>query len=191
MEIHRIFKGLITLVIEQGIEVAATAKPAVAGDQHARVHVRGGHMWIARVGDQADAAGPEVSVGLVSAGYLGGESFRKCPVHKGEMDTDLLEHLATHKAHPAPAKVFAAVSTGPFGQFETACRAFIERRGSRIFERFKAGADVFLEGFEPRACAGLAGIQIRIGHAAFDALLALLRQARCCHRPQVRITRVG
>ena len=148
-------------------------------------------MRIAGVGDQADAAGPEVSVGLVGAGYLGSESFRKSPVYKGKMDADLLEHPATHQAHTAAAEVFGAVSTGPVSQLEPTCRAFVQGRGGCIFERFKAGADVFLEGFEPCACAGLAGIQIRISHGAFDALLALLRQARCCHRPQVRITRVG
>ena len=147
-------------------------------------------MRVARMGDQADSAGPEMPVGLVRARDLRGERLGKCPVHKGKVNADLLEHLAAHQPHPPAAKVFGAVATGPFGQLEPPGRAGIEGPVDGIFQCLEAGADIVLQRFEPGAGARLAGIEIGIGHAAFDALSGLLRQARCCHRPQVRITRV-
>ena len=175
MKIDRVFKALIALVGEQGIEVAAAAKPGFAGHQHARVHVGRGHARVEGVSDQGNSAGPELTAGFVCAGYLGSKGFGKSAVDFREMHANLFEHLAPHQAHAATAQVCAAIAPAPVLQHESPGISTVKRGQGSVFDGFEARDDVFLKRPEPGACLGLARREIGSLSVADHALLLRFR----------------
>jgi hypothetical protein len=55
----RVEIGGIVLIGDRRVEIAAAAKPRLAGGEEAGVHVHGGHMRIGHMRDKADAGGGE------------------------------------------------------------------------------------------------------------------------------------
>src|SRR3569833_702758 len=85
VEVDRVLVGLGVLAIEHRGKVAATAEPVFAGDDHARVHVRGRHVRIARVNDDRHAGAPEFGAGF-GVRHLPGELFGEGAVDDGDLD---------------------------------------------------------------------------------------------------------
>ena len=62
VNVDRVGKIRFALIVEQRCQVAAAAKPAFAGDQHASIHMHGRHAGIVQVCDQRNSRGPEFSI---------------------------------------------------------------------------------------------------------------------------------
>ena len=78
--------------------------------------------YVKGVGDQGDAAGPEMGVGL-GAGNLGREVLGKLAPDGGNIDADLFEQAAAHDRHGATAaRRRISVDPGPGFALETAGR---------------------------------------------------------------------
>ncbi len=91
------------------------------------------------MGDQADPRRPETAI-LGGTMHLLGEIGGKMPVDDGNIDADLLEHLAAHHAHLASA----AARPVPGGADEPARRA-----AGLVLNRLESCANTVAQGGKP------------------------------------------
>jgi hypothetical protein len=97
-----------------GREVEAAAEPpdrrlaGLLGDEEAHVHVRGGHIGVARVHDQRHAHGAEAAPGQLRPARAG-RRRQLVAAHVGEVDAALLEHGAVLQDARAPAAAAGAL----------------------------------------------------------------------------------
>jgi len=146
-------------VEEHRREVAAATEPAFCGDQHAGVHVDGGHVGVLQVGHQADAGGEEARV-FGRAGDLGAEFRAELAFHGGDVHADLLENAAVHEADDAAAAMGAVFGGAAPG---TALEASGGLLRHRVWWRFgldclEGGADSVAQRLEPGAGLGFEGL---------------------------------
>jgi hypothetical protein len=118
--------------------------------------VHGRHARIGHVRDQADAGGEEPRV-LVRAGHVLGHLRREGPVHRRDVDADLLEQAAVHHRHHAAAAGLAI----PGLALEAAGRAGIEVGRGLVLQAFEFGADLVAQAFEPCLGASLLGVEVQ------------------------------
>ena len=128
-----------------GRDVTAAAEPAMGGDDHARVHVRGRDVRALRVGDQADAGGPESRV-LGRAGHAGAHLGAELAGDDGDVHADFFEHAAVHQ--PDGAAAFEAGPL-PWRPFETAGRAIAAQHAALILDGFERGTQPVAQAGEP------------------------------------------
>ena len=98
MDIAGVAVLLAALRRQHGIKIGAAAKPALRGDDHARVHMHGGDMRVLHMRDQAEARGPEAGI-FAGAFHLFGEVGGEGAEHGGDMHAHLLEQPPSHHAH--------------------------------------------------------------------------------------------
>src|ERR1700722_5383474 len=125
-------------------QVGAAAKPRLAGHDMARVHVRSGHQWRARMRDERDAARPEARV-FRSAGDFRTEFGGEFAEHGRDVDPDLLKDTAFHQRDRAAAARLIAVGALPVAAREPRRRG----AGEIILDRFEFGANAIAQRGEP------------------------------------------
>ena len=150
VEIDGVDIGLDPAAIKHRGEVCAAAEPLLAGDDHARVHVHGRHVRVARVHDQRNAGAPELGTRL-GAGHLLGEILGKFAMHGRDMHARLFEHPPMQHAH-FPAAASGAV---PGGALECARWQIGIGAGNGCFDSLELGADAVAQGPEPQLGHGL------------------------------------
>ena len=137
---ERVGIGLRAALVENGCQIGAAAEPPLAGHDHARIHVNGGHVGIARVGDQRNAGRPKVWAFLGTWDLLA-ELRREFAVDGRGMNADFFEDAAVHHAHYAAAAVLARGMIGacPWRHDEVAGRIAAMRRrfGKARFQFFE------------------------------------------------------
>ncbi len=145
-------------VREDGRDIATTAKPAIAGDDHARIEMCCAYMRIAGVGDKGNAGCKETRI-LVGAWHVLAEFGREFTPDGRDIDANLLEYSATHHRHDTAAMecavlVFASVP----GCADKAASLGLVAQNRRItgyglvFYCFIGSADPVAQCLEPVPC---------------------------------------
>ncbi len=148
--------------IEDRRQIGAAAKPGFRRDDEPGVHMYGGDMRIARMGDQRNAGGPEARIGL-GAGDLSAEFGRELAVYGRDMHAGLLEKPSMQHRHDA-ATAFAAIVARalPRRALEPAGPGIGHRTGAGfILKPFEFGANVVAQRREPDTSLGLFAFQFR------------------------------
>src|SRR3569623_411708 len=164
VEVDRVRIGLGAPAIEHRGQVAAAAEPVFAGDDHARVHVRGWYIRIARMDDNRDAGAPELGAGF-GVRHLPGELFGEGAVDDRDVDAGLFEDAAVEQADLAAA----AVGARPWFDLELGflvlCTIGPKRyrssnRGVFAFDGLQLSAEVVADLPEPRGGLQLVGVDV-------------------------------
>ena len=99
-------------------QVAAAAKPAFGGDNHAGVHVCRGCMRVGGMGDDRNARSPKARV-FFGSGHLASELLGKLAIDGGDMHARLFENLPAQHRHLAAAQIYRPVAALPFFAHES------------------------------------------------------------------------
>src|SRR5579863_2419523 len=167
--------------VEHGRQIGAAAEPGFLRDDEARVHMHRRHVRVPRMGDQRNAGGPEMRIGL-GAGNLLSKFRRERAVDGGGMNAGLFEDAAMQQGHFAAAAIGAQCILALPGRDDERARRAIRRReraGTIALQSFEGRANLRLQRLEPRLRLSLMrrGLAVRRVHVSHPSSTLICRIA--------------